>query len=170
MPDGQMGLLEAGPHDQNFIGLAPAVEHLASYEPDGPVWIRKRRVPLTCEESARLAEFAQLQMGKKFAVWRMCAQVTPLRSRGNIRTRWLGGPHGPDRWSYFCSELCMETCVYAGLLDPATTRPAATYPHDIFMDQSNNRWLNQWLKLYPCWDPPARWTSCLRASDCELQK
>ncbi len=161
LPDGRLGLLEAGPHDQPFIGIAEALPHLRSYEVEGPVWIRKRRVPLTCEESAQLTEFALKQKTKRFAVARMCAQMTVIRSRGPLRTYWIGGPN-PDRSSYFCAELCMDACVAAGLLDPARTRPSATYPHDVFMDESLNPFLNKYQKLYPYWDPPARLTSSNR--------
>ena len=63
-----------------------------------------------------------------------------------------------DRNSYFCSELVMEALVNAGLVDPRTTRPSATYPRDIFLDRSANPYLDKHLKLAPCWDPPARWT------------
>jgi hypothetical protein len=158
MPDGQVGLLEAGPHDKAYIATAEAVPHLRSYEVEGPVWLRRRRVPLTCEQSARLTEFAMKQEGKRFAVVRMFALTTPIRNRGPVRTYWLGTPKGADRSSYYCAELCMEACVYAGLLDPEKTRPSATFPHDIFMDESLNPFLNKNLKLYPDWDPPARWT------------
>jgi hypothetical protein len=69
----------------------------------------------------------------------------------------VGGPHG-NRRSYFCSELVTEACVAAGIMDPATTRPAATYPSDLFFDCSLNPFLDKNLKLAPDWDPPARWT------------
>lgn len=159
MPDGRIGLLEAGPHDQNFIATDEALPHLRRYEKEGPVWIRRRRVPLTCEQSARLTEFAMLQENKRFAVWRMVALITPVRNRGPVRTYWRGAPNGPDRISYFCAELCLEACVYAGLLDADKTRPSASFPHDIFMDESLNPFINKYQKLYPAWDPPARWTS-----------
>jgi hypothetical protein len=84
--------------------------------------------------------------------------MTPFRSRGPLRTYVMGGPHG-ERSSYFCSELVMESCVAAGILDPATTRPAATYPRDLFFDGSINVYLNKHLNLSAGWNPPARWTS-----------
>lgn len=161
VPEGRLGILEAGPHDRPDIAVNEAIPHLRSYEVQGPVWVRKRRVPLTCAESARLTEFAQKQTPKRFAVARMLAQMTVVRSRGPLRTYWIGGPNA-DRSSYFCAELCMDACVAAGLLDPARTRPSATYPRDVFMDESLNPFLNKYQKLYPCWDPPARWTSSCR--------
>jgi hypothetical protein len=158
-PDGTLGLLEAGPHDTLDCEILDVLPHLKSYDEEGPVWVRRRRVPLTEEQSARLTEWAIRQDGKRFALVRLGGQLTPFRCRGPLRTRFLARPHG-DRRSYFCSELLMESCVAAGLLDPNTTRPAATYPRDVFFDRSLNPYINKHLKLDPCWYPPARWTDC----------
>ena len=125
----------------------------------GMVFIRRRSTPLTPEQSACLTQFACAQDGKRFALIRMAGQLTLLRSRGPIRTYFVGKPHC-DQDTFFCSELVTESCCAAGLLDPKKTRPAATYPHDLFYDRSYNLFNALNLKLYPCWDPPARWTSC----------
>lgn len=158
-PDGRLAVLEAGPHDTTHIEITDWEEHLKSYEAEGPVWVRRRKTPLTDQQSAWLTEFAYRQEGKRFALVRLGAQLTPFRSRGPLRTYFMGGPHGPDRWSYFCSETVLEACVYAGLLDPKTTRPCATYPRDMFFDDSPNLFLKKHFTLAPCWEPPARWTS-----------
>jgi hypothetical protein len=158
-PDGRLAALESGPHDTFFVETLDLGPHLPSYEREGRLWIRRRKVPLTCEQSARLTEWALAQEGKRFALVRLGGQLTPFRSRGLVRTAFLGGPHGA-RNSYFCSELVMESCVYAGLLNRHTTRPAATYPRDFFFDRSLNPYINRTLDLSPCWYPPARWTSC----------
>jgi hypothetical protein len=158
-PDGTMAILEAGPNDCLWVKTLDMLPHLKEYEDKGPVWIRKRNVPLTPEQCEKLAAFAMKQEGKRFALIRLGGQLTLLRSRGPLRTFFMGGPHG-DRRCYFCSELVTESCVAAGLLDPKKTRPAATYPHDLFYDRSYNLFNALYLKLYPCWDPPARWTSC----------
>ena len=159
LPDGGMAILEGGPHDTLKCRVLPALPHLKSYEEEGRVWIRRRAAPLTNEESARLTEFALAQDGKRFAVQRLGVQLTVFRTRGPLRTQFVGKPHG-DRSSYFCSELVVEACVAAGLLDPATARPSATYPRDLYLDRSLNPYINRTLKLAPCWDPPARWTGC----------
>lgn len=164
--DGTVAILEAGPHDTKFIRTLDAVPHLASYEAVGRVWIRRRAVPLTKEESDKLTEFAMIQDGKKFAIKRLGQQLTIIRARGPLRTSWFADkPHGPERESFYCAELVMEALAYAGLVDPETTRPTATYPRDIFKDDSLNPYLHRHLKLAPCWDPPARWTSS--AGSCE---
>lgn len=159
MPDGKMGILEGGPHDTLKCRVLEALPHMLSYEQEGRVWVRRRAVPLTAEQSARLTEFALTVNERDFALGRLAGQLTPFRSRGPLRTAFVGKPQGLERRGYFCSELVCEACVYAGLLDPETTRPSATYPRDLFMDRSPNFYLNRHLKLAPAWDPPARWTS-----------
>jgi hypothetical protein len=156
-PDGSLAVLEAGPNDTKYVGTLDLLPHLREYEEQGKVWIRRRRVPLTPEQSRRLTEFALAEEGKRFALIRLGAQLTPFRSRGPVRTWFVGKPRG-DRCSYFCSELVSEACVYAGLLDPARTRPSATYPHDLFFGRSWNPYLNHHLEINAGWYPPARWT------------
>lgn len=159
MPDGRPAIIEGGPHDTLKCRVLDALPHMFSYENEGRVWVRKRACPLTPEQSARLTEFALAVDGRKFAVDRLAGQLTPFRTRGPLRTAFVGKPQGIDRDSYYCSELVTEACVHAGLLDGRTMRPSATYPRDLFMDRSLNPWLNKHLKLAPAWDPPARWTS-----------
>jgi hypothetical protein len=157
-PDGTPAILEAGPCDTLWIRTLDVEPHLKEYAAIGRVWIRRRRVPLTPEQSCRLTEFALVQDGKRFALQRLGVQLTPFRSRGPLRTYVMGGPHGGCRRSYFCSELVTEACVAAGLLDPARTRPSATYPHDLFYGHSPNLFINRHLDVNDGWLPPARWT------------
>lgn len=158
-PDGRVAILEGGPHDTLKCRVLEAVPHLASYEAEGRVWVRRRACPLTAEQSARLTEFCLAVQDRDFSIRRLAVQLTPLRTRGPFKTRWVGKPHGTEREAYFCSELVAEACVYAGLLDPRTTRPSATYPRDLFFGASKNPWLNRHLKeMNGPWDPPARWT------------
>jgi len=158
LPDGRPAMLEAGPHDTPRCEVLELLPNLQCYTLEGPVWIRRRSTPLTSEQSANLTDFAIAEDGKRFALVRLAGQLTLLRSRGPIRTKFVGGPHG-DRQSYYCAELVTEACVAAGIMDPAKTRPSATYPHDLFFDRSHNLFLNRNFKLAPDWDPPARWTS-----------
>lgn len=159
MPDGQMAILEGGPHDTLKCRVLDALPHMLSYEKEGRVWVRRRACPLTAEQSARLTEFALAVDGRDFSLRRLALQLTPFRTRGPVRTAFLGTPNGLERDAYYCSELVCEACVYAGIMDPRTTRPGATYPRDLFMDRSPNPYLNRHLRLAPAWDPPARWTS-----------
>ncbi|MCI0640924.1 MAG: hypothetical protein L0Y72_24025 [Gemmataceae bacterium] len=156
-PDGTLAIIEAGPHDTYYCRVLDCMPHLESYAAVGRVWLRRRTVPLTADQSARLTEFAMANDGRRFALGRLGLQLTPFRTRGPLRTAHVGRPQG-IRQSYFCSELAMECLVASGLVDAATARPSATYPRDMFMDRSPNPYLNGTLKLAPDWDPPARWT------------
>jgi hypothetical protein len=156
-PDGSLAMLEAGPNDTYHCRNLDMLPHLTDYANKGEVWIRKRMTPLTPEQSQQLTAFAQRQDGKHFALIRLGGQLTPLRHRGPLRTWILGKPQG-DRDSYFCSELVTEACCAACLVNPATARPSATYPHDLFYGQSYNPYLNRHLEINCYWYPPARWT------------
>lgn len=157
-PDGTPAILEAGPNDTMWVRTLDLLPHLREYADIGRVWIRRRRVPLTPEQSLRLTEFALAQDGKRFALQRLGLQLTPFRTRGPIRTCFLGKPHGSGQRSYFCSELVCEACVAAGLLAPERTRPSATYPRDLFYGRSFNLFINHHLDVNCGWYPPARWT------------
>jgi len=155
--DGRMGLIESGPFNSVRVEVMDPIEHMRQHIAAGDkVWIRRRCVPLTAEQSACLTAFAEAQNNKPFASFRLIGQLTLFRSRGPLRTWFVGKPHG-ERHSYFCSELVCECCVASGLLSPETTRPAATYPRDLFYDHSCNWYLNTHFHLAPDWDPPARW-------------
>lgn len=158
--DGRLATLEAGPNDTMRCTLLDLLPHLQEYAAKGPVWIRKRKTPLTAEESACLTAFAERQDGKIFALQRLGLQLTPFRHRGPLRTTFMGKPKG-DLRSYFCSELVLEACVAANLVDARTTRPSATYPHDIFFDNSLNLYIRKHPPLACNWEPPARWVDCV---------
>lgn len=160
MPDGRPAILEAAPHNTHLCRVLEAIPHIASYE-DFParVWVRRRSCPLTPQQSARLTEFCLSMEEHWFANGRLAMQLTPLRPRGPIRTAFVGRPQGPGRSAYFCSELVAEACVYAGIMDAETTRPAATQPRDLFFGGSRNLYLNRHMwTMNLNWDPPARWT------------
>jgi len=158
-PDGSLGILEAGPSDVLWVGICDVLPHLNEYEDVGLVWIRKRKTPLTAEQSACLTDWAMKQEGKHFCLWRLGGQLTVLRTRGPLRTWVVGKPNG-ERNAYFCSELVTETLVAVGLIDAETARPSATYPHELFFDKSFNPYLKRHFSLACDWNPPARWTSC----------
>jgi hypothetical protein len=158
-PDGQLAVLEAGPNDTMWCRRMDMLPQLQKYADIGQVWIRRRKVPLTPEQSRALTEFAEKADGKRFALVRLGGQLTPLRHRGPVRTYFIGKPKG-HKASYFCSELVTETCVAAGLLCADRTRPSATYPRDLFFGRSYNPFIDRHLDINACWHPPARWTSC----------
>lgn len=168
--DGRIGLLEGGPFNTLHCRIVDdLVPHLAKYAEHERVWLRARKVPLTCEQDRRLTAFAEAVDGKCFSVGKLLKQITPLRHRGPIRTEFVGKPRADKfeaddtnaglKKTYYCSELVAEALVAAGVFDPDTTRPSATYPRDLFFGRSNNRWIDKHLTLCE-WEPPARWTSC----------
>jgi hypothetical protein len=158
-PDGSLAVLEAGPSDTLWVGTPEMLPHLCEYAEAGRVWIRRRKVPLTAEQSAALTAFAMRQDGKRFALHRLGVQLTIFRCRGPLRTWLMGKPCG-DKHNYFCSELVCEACVAAGLLDPERTRPRATYPRDLFFGTSYNPFIDRHLDVNEHWHPPARWVPC----------
>lgn len=157
-PDGTLAVLEAGPFNTTYVSGWEVMEHLLAYEKSERLWLRPRKCPLTPEQSQRLTAFCCPQVGKRFASLRVAGQLTPFRSRGPCRTEYCGKVRG-DRETWFCAELVVEALVAAGLLDAETARPAATYPRDLYFDQSPNSWLNEHLNLSAGWHPPAQWTS-----------
>jgi hypothetical protein len=155
--NGSLGLIEAGPFNSVTVEILNPFQHMHNHVAAGDcVWLRRRRTPLTAEQSANLTAFVEAQEGKPFAVRRLMLQVTPFRTRGPLRTWLIGGPHG-DRDKWICSEMVTEACVAAGLMEPTTARPSATYPRDLFYGRSLNWYLDAHLDLSD-WDPPARWT------------
>ncbi len=154
--DGHLTSLEAGYNDTIWVKMIPLAERLHEFV--GVIWVRRRVVPLTAEESRDLTTFSEAACTRLFAVHRMLLQVTPLRSRGLVRTYFVGKPNGL-RWTFMCSECVVEALVYAGLVNRETARPAATYPRDLFFDCSRNPYLNRHFTLAPLWTPPQLWTS-----------
>jgi hypothetical protein len=155
MPDGTPAVLEAGPPDVDpRVRLVPVAERFA--EDSGRVYVRRRAEPLTAEQCDALTTFACRQKGKPYALLRFLCQGTPIRCRGPLRTKYIGKCRG-ECFSYFCSELVMESLVAACLCDKETARPRATTPQDLFYDESDNPYINEHLKLCPQWGPPQRW-------------
>jgi len=156
LPCGRPGILEAGMHDSLWTNCVPAEERLNSYQ--GTIWIRRRKAPLTECENRRLTEFAEFARGNRYNVLGLGRQITPFRTRGPIRTYFVGHPRGPGH-KYFCAEAVLEALVYAGLLDADTTRPSATYPKDLFFDNSPNLYIKKHPPLACGWETPSLWTT-----------
>jgi hypothetical protein len=155
MIDGRLGVLEAGFNDTTWTRVTPLEYRLAQYP--GSVWVRERREPLTPDQDARLTAFARAAQDGRYAVGRFALQLTPLSGRGPLRTALARGPRGPGN-RLFCTEAILEGGAYAGLLDPRTARPGATYPQDLFYDRSWNPYIDRHPPLAAGWDAPAQWT------------
>lgn len=157
--DGKPAILESGPFNTLKVKTLDLMDNLLEHERrEETVWIRKRRTPLTEEQSKNLTEWAMAQDGKRFAAFRLVGQLTIFRCRGPLRTWYVGGPHGA-RDSYYCIELVLESLVHVGAVDREKFRPCATYPRDVFFDRSSIPFINQNSSLAFGWHPPALWTS-----------
>ncbi len=158
-PDGSLGQLEAGVDSIPRTEVNPLSRRLHLYP--GTVWVRRRTVPLTDCQCRTLTAFSEQEKGQAFAVGRFALQLTPLRSRGPLRTFFVGRPKRPGMIpfrDYFCSEVVLEALVYAGVLPRDTTRPAATFPEDLFFDRSRNLYLDRHPPLAGGgWEVPRLW-------------
>jgi hypothetical protein len=155
MPDGGTGIFECGYDDTPWMRVVPVAERLRSFK--GCVWVRRPKCALTAEQACRLTEFALVARDRPYALARFAGQLTPLRSRGPVKTWFVGKPKGIGG-RYQCAEGVLEALVYAGLLPAETTRPAATYPRDLFFDSSPNLYIHKHPPLAARWEPPARYS------------
>ena len=155
LPDGRMGMHEAGFNETLTTRFAPLDYRLNHYP--GKVWVRRVRVPLSPEQDALLTDFAVRTDNTPYNIHLAKLQFTPLSPRGPLRTAIFGRPRGPEK-PLFCSQAVLEALVYAGVIDAETTRPAATFPRDLFFDRSLNPYVHRHPPLAAGWDEPALWT------------
>ena len=157
MPDGRLGMLEAGFSFTPWTRLTPLDYGINVYA--GNVWVRQREVPLTPEEDRRLTEFAVMADGGEYNLQKFLMQLTLFRSRNPIVTRFAGKPVGPGQ-KYMCVQIVVEALVYAGLVDERTARPRATYAQDLFYDRSRNRYIDRHPPMAGRgWGEPQLWTA-----------
>ena len=72
-----------------FLFTAGFVPRLNTYP--GDVMVRRLREPLTPQQSRELTQFAEAQVGKRFAVWRTALQGTPFCPRSGWRRDQVAG-------------------------------------------------------------------------------
>ena len=155
MPGGRLGLFESGYNNTAWSRVTPLEYRINQYA--GFVWVRSRIEPLTEEQDRRLTEFAMMSNGRLYAIGRYLGQLTPFRTRGPLRTRFLGKPIGPGH-RYYCSQATVEALLHTGVIDRATARPGATFPQDLFYDRSRNLYIDRHPPLANGWSPPQLWT------------
>src|SRR5262249_30916708 len=101
-PDGTYALLESGPDDTLYLCLSAVGRRLHTFE----VVFRARRckVALPPGQSATLTRFALAQEGKRYALWRLLLQGTPVKTRGGPLRLKLAKTHF-DRRRWLCTEI-----------------------------------------------------------------
>ena len=151
---GTLAVLEAGPDDTVWVEMRDLVPRLHQFTNDfhGEITIRRCKTPLDRFQSAALTAFAKAQAGKRYAVVRLLAQGTPLRSRGALEP-WLGKT-SVDRSSWICSEISVAGGTVAGLVGPEVVHSNTVYPRDL-VD-------NRTYDLSASWHDPAVWHPRLR--------
>ena len=128
-PDGTAALLETP-----VLGACVQMNDPAARvrEHKGAVWVRRRCMPLTPEQSAALTAFACAQLGKPydFAKLILMPFLRPLQVVPKVCT----GPHALDANRWFCSSLVVAALASAHVIDPARARPCCTSPSDLMQD------------------------------------
>jgi hypothetical protein len=156
MPDGKPGVLEAGFSFTPWVRVTPLDYWINLYA--GHVWVRQREVPLTPDQDRRLTEFAGQAADHRYHFRKFSLQLTLFRTRNPFVTPFAGKPVGPGH-QYTCVQIVMESLVYAGLVDPATARPDATYAQDLFYDRSRNPYIDRHPPMAGRgWGEPKLWT------------
>jgi hypothetical protein len=146
MPDGSLAILESGPDDTLHVYILEAARRLHTFE--GVIQVRRNKVPLTEEQSCTLTRFALAQEGKRYAVWRLLLQGTPIKTRGGPWRRSLAKTYF-DRRRWLCCEIVVSAAELVGLMDPNVIKGTNTYPLDILDDHM--------YKLSPTFDEAAYW-------------
>lgn len=146
-PDGTPAILEAGPDDTLYVYVLEAGHRLHTFE--GVLQVRRCTVPLTPEQSAALTKFAMAQEGKRYALWRLLLQGTPVKSRGPLREKLFAKTYY-ERERWLCAEIVVSAAELVGLLDEKVIKGTNTYPLDIVDDHM--------YKLKPTYDDAGYWS------------
>lgn len=146
---GQLELFEIGGGASHSATLRALPERLTDLFQDyvgkqAAAWIRRRKAPLTREQSAKLTAFAESQLGKRFAPRPEFLGLVPTRGR----VYRSGDPKQP---TWICSEMVLAGIEQAGMLPPGTiSNPGRLSPQHLFYDRG--------IDLSGCWMPPLLWT------------
>ena len=146
-PDGTCAILESGPDDTLYVYLLDVGPRLHTFE--GVIQVRRCKVALTAEQSATLTRFALAQEGKRYAMWRLLLQGTPIKTRGGPLRLKLAKTHF-DRQRWLCTEIVVAAAELVGLMDPAVIKATNTYPLDIVDDHM--------YTLLPVYEEAAYWS------------
>ena len=130
--DGSLAALESGPDDTLHVYILELKSRLNDFK--GVIQVRQNKVAVTPEKSQELTDFAYKQVGKKYAVWRLSLQGTPVRHRGGWKEQYLATTY-MDRKRWLCAEIVVTGATIMGIFDPAIVKGTVTYPLDIVDDR-----------------------------------
>jgi hypothetical protein len=128
--DGPLALLET-PYVGASVCLSELVPSLQKYR--GRIWIRRRKAPLTEQQSCNLTAFAHEQEGKRYDFCGLFAM--PLCRPLQCVSKKSHDVNDIDASSYFCSSLVVAACIAANLIDPREARPECICPNDLMYDK-----------------------------------
>lgn len=127
-PDGGLAVLESGPDDTLHVYVLDLIPRLVTFK--GILQVRRVKRCLTAEESGRLTAFAEAQKGKRYAMWRLLLQGSPLKTKGGpLREKCAHTLYDRCRW--LCAEIVVTASALVGLTDGDRIRGSNTYPLDI---------------------------------------
>ena len=147
-PNGELAVLEAGPDDTLHVFVLDIIPRLRTFE--GIIQVRRCKRELTAEQSAFLTDWANRQKGKRYAMWRLLLQGTPVKTRGGPCRDYMGHTWF-ERHRWLCAEIAVTGSALVGLTDPKVIRGSNTYPLDI-LDNSKYD-LSSVYHDYGYWSP-----------------
>jgi hypothetical protein len=145
-PGGTLALLESGPDDTLHVFLLDVEPRLNEFQ--GVLQVRRCKKELTPEQSKVLTDFALAQEGKRYAMWRLLLQGTPIKTRGGPWRESLAKTHF-DRRRWLCTEIVVTAAELVGLMDPNVIKGTNTYPLDIVDDHK--------FELLPVYEEAGYW-------------
>ena len=145
--DGTYAILEAGTNAVMKVFVFDLEPRLQKF--DGTILIRRSRKAMSAEQAAKLADFANAQEGKPYAIARLLLQLTPFRPRSHAVLTHLFGRTVPDRDRWICSELVMASLAVAEVWSIDEFPANAMYPRDLCYDERYD------LRSY--YETPALW-------------
>lgn len=146
---GELCVYESGGEDNAgeyhyVIKANPIAARLPSFiqrQPHRRIWVRRRTMPLTPEQTLCLRQFLQAREGLRFTHWlRMGLVGLPFRPAPPTRL-------DQERW--FCAELATQAILLCDLCPPFCLCPQKTTPRDLFRDELNLGW---------GWHPAETWS------------
>ena len=148
-PDGSPALFEAGPDATHHVFIMDAIPRLHAFK--GPIYVRRLRCPLSSEQSCAADRVRPPPGRETHSILRLARQITPLRTRGPVRTKLFAATI-TDRRRWICSEIVIAAGTVIGLFDPKVMPGSAIYGRDVLDDRTYD--------LSCLYEPYGRWSPC----------